>query len=134
MPILFSNRLSSVFLYLRPLPDSSANCRHLLYSTSLFWEHYFGQCSFSCSVCLFSILCILCFCIVYPFVYSCLFPNFVQVYRQLPPGGNPNAINKYHIYICCYISWITSSPVFRSLVVIVLRDLMLPFHIRGLEL
>jgi len=29
-------------------------------------------------------------CIVSPFVYSCLF-IFVQVYRTLPPGGNPIA-------------------------------------------
>ena len=39
----------------------------------------------SCFVCLFSILCILCFCIVLciivsSFVYSCLFPFFMQVY------------------------------------------------------
>jgi hypothetical protein len=36
-------------------------------------------------------------CIVSPFVYSCLFPIFVQVYRTLSPGGNPTAVNKYHI-------------------------------------
>jgi len=50
--------------------------------------------------CLFSILCILCFivlCIIFPCVYSCLFPLTVQVYRPLPPGGNPIAVNKYHI-------------------------------------
>ena len=52
---------------------------------------------FSCFVHLFSILCILCFCIVSPFVYSRLFHIFVQVYRPLPPGGNPIAVNKYHI-------------------------------------
>jgi hypothetical protein len=50
---------------------------------------------------MFSILCILCFCIILctlsPFVYSCLFPIFVQVYRPLSPGGNPIAVNEYHI-------------------------------------
>jgi len=50
---------------------------------------------------IFSILCILCFCIVLcivsPFVYSCLFPIFVQVYRPLPPRGYPIAENKYRI-------------------------------------
>jgi hypothetical protein len=60
-------------------------------------------CFCSCFLCLFSILCILCFCIVLyiisPFVYSYLFPIFVQVYRPLPPGGNPIAVNKYHISI-----------------------------------
>ena len=51
-------------------------------------------------LCLFSILCVLCFrivsLIVSPFVYSCLFPTTVQVYRPLPPSGNPTAVNKYH--------------------------------------
>jgi hypothetical protein len=44
---------------------------------------------------------ILCFCIalciVSRFVYSCLFPIFVQVYRPLPPRRNPTAVNKCHI-------------------------------------
>ena len=35
--------------------------------------------------------------IVSPFVYNCLFPIFVQLYRPLPPDGNPNAVNKYII-------------------------------------
>jgi len=31
------------------------------------------------------------------------FPIFVQVYRPLPPAGNPTAVNKYHIvYIISY--------------------------------
>jgi hypothetical protein len=50
---------------------------------------------------LFSILCILYFCIllciISPFVYGCLFNIFVHVYRPLPPGGNQTAINKYTI-------------------------------------
>jgi hypothetical protein len=52
-------------------------------------------------LCLFSIFFILRFCIVLrivsPFVHSCHFTIFVQVYRSLPPGGNPFAVNKYHI-------------------------------------
>jgi hypothetical protein len=55
---------------------------------------------------LFCVLCIvLCIvlCNVSPFVYSCLFPIFVHVYRPLPPAGNPIAVNKYHI-ISYYIS------------------------------
>ena len=40
-------------------------------------------------------------CIVSPFVYSCLLPIFVQVYRPPPPDGNPIAIHKYHIIIHC---------------------------------
>jgi len=46
-------------------------------------------------------VCFLCFLfilwIVSPFVYRLLFPIFVQVYRPSPPGGNPLAVNKYHI-------------------------------------
>ena len=66
----------------------------------------FFLCLYYCFVCLFSILCILCFCIVLrivsPFVYSCLFPVCtVHVYRPLSRGGKPIAVNtsKYHIII-----------------------------------
>jgi len=45
----------------------------------------------------YSVFLHLCVCVVSPFVYSCLFLIFVQVYRPLPPGGNPIAVNKYHI-------------------------------------
>jgi hypothetical protein len=38
-----------------------------------------------------------CFVYCFPLVYSCLFPNFVQVYRPTPTVGNPIAVNKYHI-------------------------------------
>ena len=54
----------------------------------------------ACSVYLVSVLCILYFCfvcIVSPFVYSCLSPIFVQLYRLVPPGVNLLAVNKYHI-------------------------------------
>jgi hypothetical protein len=30
-------------------------------------------------------------------LWSCIFPLFVKVYWPLPPGGNPIAVNKYHI-------------------------------------
>jgi hypothetical protein len=50
---------------------------------------------------LLSISCVLCFCtilcIASPYVYSCLFSTCVQVYRQLPPGETPIAVNKYII-------------------------------------
>ena len=52
-------------------------------------------------LCLFSILCIPCFCVVLcvvsPSVYSCLFSIFVQFYLPLPSGGNRIAVNKYII-------------------------------------
>ena len=55
-----------------------------------------------CFVFLLSILFILCFCtvlcIVSPFVYSCLFPISVPVYRPLPQGGNPIAIYRVTIH------------------------------------
>ena len=40
-------------------------------------------------------------CIVSPFIYSCLFTIFVQVYRPLPPGGNPVAV-KYVYHSIAY--------------------------------
>ena len=46
---------------------------------------------------LLSILCVLCFCIVSPLVYSRLFSICVQFYWPLPPGGNPFPVKKYHI-------------------------------------
>ena len=65
---------------------------------------------FSCSVRLFSVLCVLWFfvlfcvfhllCITFHlFVYNCLFPVLIQVYRSLPPGGNPVAVNKYRVSV-----------------------------------
>ena len=36
------------------------------------------------------------FCVLFLLLY-CLFPIFLQVYRQLPTGGNPTAGNKYRI-------------------------------------
>ena len=55
---------------------------------------------------LISILCVLCFCIVlcivYPHLDSCFFYICVQVYWPLPTGGNPIAVNKYHISLHVY--------------------------------
>jgi len=36
------------------------------------------------------------FCVLF-LLLCCRFPIFVQAYRALPPGGNPIAVNKYHI-------------------------------------
>jgi hypothetical protein len=52
------------------------------------------------------LFCVFCVSVLfsYYFVYfflllCCLFPILVQIYRPLPPRGNPTAVNKYHIYI-----------------------------------
>ena len=50
----------------------------------------------SCFVCLFSIMCILCFCTISPVVYSCPLLIFVQVYPPLPRYGNQITVNVYH--------------------------------------
>ena len=55
------------------------------YSTYVF-QYSFYVCFLV--LCLFSILCTLCFCIVSSFVYSCLSDIFVQVHRPLLTGGN----------------------------------------------
>ena len=52
--------------------------------------------------------------IVSTFVYSCLFPIFVQVYRPLPQGGNPIAVNKYHI-ISYHITYKTEKQCIRGI-------------------
>jgi hypothetical protein len=44
----------------------------------------------------YSLFCII-LCIISPFVYSCLLPIFVQLYRPLPSAGNRIAVNKCHI-------------------------------------
>jgi len=54
-------------------------------------------------VCFLFLFCIV-LCTVSPLVYSSLFPIFVPVYRPLPPGGNPVAVNKHNIS-CCTISY-----------------------------
>ena len=115
------------------LPFASGKCKYysVLYVASLLFASIcyfliidlcffliFFLCLFSFCVYLFPILCILCFCIVLCTVsslaYSCLFPISVQVYRPLPPGGNPIAANKYRIIsyqiqvivksFCCFVS------------------------------
>jgi len=48
----------------------------------VFYFVYYGLCIFLC--------------IGSPSAYSCLFPIFVQVYRSLPPGRNPNSVNKFN--------------------------------------
>jgi hypothetical protein len=58
---------------------------------------------FSCFVCfVFYFVCsvfLYCLCIVSPHVYSCFFSIPVQVYGPLLPGGNPIAVDKYHVAI-----------------------------------
>jgi hypothetical protein len=67
---------------------------YVLINCSLFFNCLL--CLFSCFVRFASILCVLCFCIVSPHVYSCLFSICVQFSWPLPPGRNPSAVNKYH--------------------------------------
>jgi hypothetical protein len=81
-------------------------CYWLLFASILITRLMFFNillCLFSCFVyfvflciVLCVVLCIVLY-IVSPFVYSCLFPIIKHVYRQLPPGGSPIAVNKYHI-------------------------------------
>jgi hypothetical protein len=73
---------------------------YVLINCFVFFYYSFYVCFLVLYV-LLSILCALCFCIVLgiasPDVYSFLFSICVQFYRPLPPGGYPNAGNKYHI-------------------------------------
>ena len=77
-------------------------CYFLITRLNVFFKYYFSL--FSCFVYLFSILCVLCFCVVLCIVslsvYSCLSPIFVKVYRPLPQVGNPTTLKKsYHTLI-----------------------------------
>ena len=52
------------------------------------------------SDCYLLCVCVMFWLLVLCFYYSffCLFSICMQVYWPLPPGGNPIAVNKYHIY------------------------------------
>jgi len=75
--------------------------------SNILFMFIFLFCSF-----LFSILCILCFCIVLCIVsqfvlYSCLLPIIIQIYQSLPPLVNPVTVNKYiiyHLYPVCPVA------------------------------
>jgi hypothetical protein len=94
--------LSLVYIYVAVCRFCAVRCVIIIsfsllfsiYSTYVFLTFFL---CFSSFVCLFSILCVLCFCVVLwivsYFVCSCLSPIFLQVYRPLPPGGNPITVN-----------------------------------------
>jgi len=53
------------------------------------------------------LFCVFCNFVLFSILFlrlCCLFPIFVQVYWPLPPGGNPIAVNKYHIICLSYMS------------------------------
>jgi len=98
--------LSLIYIYVAAYRFCALRCLFIIcfyllysnYSTHVFWYYF---CLF-CFVCFCIVLCI-----VSSLVFSCVFPVFLQVYRPLPPGENPIAVNKYvilyHIKInlCC---------------------------------
>jgi hypothetical protein len=49
---------------------------------------------------LFCVFCVLVLLCVLFLLLCCLFPCFIRVYRPLPPGGNPVAVNKYNVMSC----------------------------------
>jgi hypothetical protein len=73
-------------------------CLSLLFSNYLCFLILFLH-LFSCFVCFFCfVYSVFLYCFVYCFSFCIqLSPIFVQVYRPLPPGGNPPAVNEYHI-------------------------------------
>jgi len=97
--------LSPIYIYVAVCMFCAVRCVIIICFSFLFYNHspyaflIFLLCLFSRFVILFSILCIKCRCIVLctvsPFVYSCLFPIFVQVYRPLAPGGKPTALSHH---------------------------------------
>jgi hypothetical protein len=77
-----------------PLTSFIITRLYLLIIRRMFFNIIFIFVSFLCFYVFFVYSAFLC-CFVYcfSFVYSCLFPIFVQVYWLLPPGGNPIAVN-----------------------------------------
>jgi hypothetical protein len=77
--------------YVVSLTFSSLCC--LLITRLTFLIHFFVfWCSISCILPVCTVLYT-----VTRLVHSCLFSIFAQVYRPLLPGGNPVAVNTYHI-------------------------------------
>ena len=98
--------LSLVYTYVAVCRFCAVHCLiimrfswYFLITRLMFLILFLCLCSYLYVCFLFCVFCVFCIvlCIVSPFVYSCLFPIFVQVYRPLPPGGNPVAVNKYHV-------------------------------------
>jgi hypothetical protein len=73
---------------------------------------FFSVFMFVSFLCVYFVFCVFkLFCIFFsPFVYSCLFPNFIKVYRPLRSAGNPIAVNNvisYRIISYHFISYHT---------------------------
>jgi hypothetical protein len=96
-------------------------CLVITWFSLLFSNYFCFQYPFHIRFLVFYVCFIFCvFVLFLLFLHSCLFPNFVQVYRPLPPGGNPIAVTIiYHIiyhHISSYriISYIISCHVMSS--------------------
>ena len=78
------------------------------YSFYVFIIHFmfvFLFCMFCSLFCVFWIL--YCLCIVSPHIHNRSFSICILVYGPVPPGGNPIAVNKYHI-IAYHIKYLNS--------------------------
>ena len=79
-----------------------ASLGYFLITRLVYYNILFMFCSLLCIfvLCFVNFVILYCFCtvlcIVSPSVHSCLLPIFVQVYRPLPSGGNPVAVNIYY--------------------------------------
>ena len=99
MHIVCGLQYSSTFCLIAICFMFYATCYVLI---NYFMCQLFVSCLFSCfvrfafhSVCSVFFSCFLCCSSSY--IYNCLFAICVQYYRPLPLGGNPIAINTYHI-------------------------------------
>jgi hypothetical protein len=99
------------FLITRPKLTNAVFMFIFLFCMFIFYSAYSGFLYF---LCIFS-----------PFVYSCLYIIFVQVYWQLPPGGNPVAFNKYQSYHI--ISYIISYHIIIIIIYIIYHNIS--YHI-----
>jgi hypothetical protein len=84
--------LSLIYIYVAVCRFCAVSCVIIICFSFLFTFYVYFPALYVCFLfCAFVL-----FCVLFTFVYSSLFPVFVQVYQTLPPSGNPTAVNKYH--------------------------------------
>ena len=72
-----------------------ASLRYFIINRLKFFLIFF-VCLSSCFMCF--LFCVFCVCVFFLLLYTAVsFQSFLKVYRPLLPGGNPIAVNKYHI-------------------------------------
>ena len=86
---MWAAQIKTTFSHIRSTHTAVISGKTISKQISNLLHMFFFKYSFNVSF----LLCVFRVIVFSLFVHSCLFPNFVQVYRSLPPGGNPIAVN-----------------------------------------